>query len=258
MITYILLSLFFINFIYKKIFINGFLKVPIGEYSIRRVKYNFDKETINDLKEIAINSVGIIPNNPFFKGVNLQNKIALVIYHKNKPVGFNVMFDYKYKKLKCLHTGLVLIDKNYKGRKLQHFAVYNIIFYLVENLFSTIYLSDLGRSASGLKIMNLHNKSSYPNLIYNTKSTDSYKQIFNYFVENFKEDTQISSIAVGDDNTFIISNSNNSQGGASYLLDLEETRKSSDSRYNDFIDKMNKEDEVLSIGIISLQSYLFC
>ena len=36
------------------------------------------------------------------------------------------MFDYKYlsdksKYLKCLHIGLVLIDKNYMGKKLQMF-----------------------------------------------------------------------------------------------------------------------------------------
>ena len=47
-----------------------------------------------NLKTIAMNSINTIPNNPFFKGENLENKICLIIYHKNKPIGFNIMFDY--------------------------------------------------------------------------------------------------------------------------------------------------------------------
>lgn len=257
MVIFIAASLVFTYFIYNKTFIKGCFKIQLGEYSIRRVKYNLDNNTINELKEIAINSVGIIPNNPFFKGENLQNKIALIIYHNNKPIAFNVMFDYKCKNLNCLHIGLVLVDKNHRGKKLQTFKIYNSILYLIENLFSNIYLSDLGHSASGLKIVNSNVKSSYPNLIYNTKSNDNYKQIFNYFIEKFKEDAQISTIAVGNDDTFIISNSNNLQGGASYLLEFESTRMSKDSKYNDFMTRMNKEDEVLSIGKINLLTYLF-
>ena len=245
-----------IKFIYNQIFIKGKFKIPVGEYSIRRIKYNFDKKTINELKEVAINSVGIIPNNLFFKGEKLQNKIALIIYHNNKPIGFNVMFDYKYKNLNCLHLGLALIDKNYTGKKIQYFTMYNVYLYIIENLFSNIYVSYLGRSASGLKLFNLKYKNSYPNLIYNTKINDNYKQIFNYFVENFKEDTHMSTIAVGNDETFIIANSNNSQGGANYLLEFASTRISKDIRYNDFINKTDKEDVVLSICKINLLSYL--
>jgi hypothetical protein len=94
-------------------------------------------------------------------------------------------------------------------------------------------------------------KNSYPNLIYNNKCDDTYKQIFNYFFENFREDTKISSIAIKDDNTFIIKNSNNIIGGANYLSEFEDTRKSNDDKYNDLIKSINKEDEILSIGKIN-------
>lgn len=254
----VLIPLYFVvRFIYNKIFIVGEYKIPIGEYTIKRIKYNLDEKTIEELKEVAINSVNTVPNNTFFKGEKLQNKIALIIYHKNKPIGFNVMFDYKYKNFNCLHIGLVLIDKNYRGKKIQNLTKYNIILYLIENKFSNIYLSDLGRSASGLKNFNLGVKNSYQNLIYNTKLNNNYKQIFNYFIENFKEDTQISTIATSNDETFIISKSNNIQGGANYLLEFEDSRMSKDIRYNDFINNMDNEDEVLSIGKLNILTTIF-
>ena len=245
--------------IYKKIFICGFLKITFGEYSIKRIKYNFNNDVIDELKQIAINSVDIVPNNPFFYGKNLSNKIILIIYHKNKPVGFNVMFDYKYMNYKCLHIGLVLVDKNYMGKKLQNLTKYNIIFYLIENIFSNIYISDLGRSASGLKIFNNSVKNSYPNIKYNNPNNKIYKNIFNYFLTNFREDTQISSIATCDDNTFIIKKSNNKEGnGANYLLNFENSRRSSDNIYNNYIeDNLEIEDEVLSIGKINIFNLFF-
>jgi hypothetical protein len=243
--------------IYKKIFIDGCIKIPLGEYSIRRIKYNFDDKIVSELKEIALNSVGIIPLNPYFKGKNLDNKIALIIYHKNKPIGFNVMFDYTYKNLKCLHLGLVLIDKNYQGKKIQNLTKYNIILYLLENIFSNIYLSDLGRSASGLKIFNTGVKNSYPNLIYNNKCTIEYKEIFNYFLNNFREDTQISTIATRNDETFVIEKANNKEGGANYLLDFEDTRKSKDEKYNNLIKSINIEDIIFSIGIVNIIDSFF-
>ncbi len=253
LIWFSLLSII-IGFLYNKIFIKGYLKIPIGEYSIRRIKYNFDNQTINELKEIALNSVNVIPTNPFFRGGGLENKIALIIYHKNKPVGFNVMFDYEYlNKYKCLHIGLVLIDKNYTGKKLQTLTKYNTLLYVIENIFSSIYISDLGRSASGLKLFNTSVKNSFPNIKYNNKNNEIYKGIFNYFLRNFKQDTMISSIATGDENTFIIKKSNNKEGGANYLLEFENTRKSTDDSYNNYIkDNLEMEDEVLSIGKISI------
>ena len=250
---------FILRYIYKKIFMEGYIKIPIGEYSIRRIKYNFDNYTINELKEIALNSVNIIPDNPFFSGKNLDNKIALIIYHKNKAVGFNVMFDYKYDyKYKCLHIGLVLIDKNYMGKKLQTLTKYNTLLYLLENVFSNIYISDLGHSASGLKLFNASVKNSYPNIKYNNKNNEIYKGVFNYFLNNFRKDTLISSIAVGNDNTFIIKKSNNKEGGANYLLEFENSRKSLDDSYNNYIiDNLETEDEVLSIGKINIFNLFF-
>jgi hypothetical protein len=249
-----------LKFIYEIIFIKGWIKIPINEYSIRRIKYNFDTNTLNELREIANNSVGIIPTNPFFSGVNLHNKIALIIYHKNKPIGFNVMFDYKYlNRYKCLHIGLVLIDKNYMGKKLQGLTKYNIIPYLIENLFSYIYISDLGRSASGLKIFNSSVKNSFPNIKYNNENNFLYKDIFNYFLSSFRKDATISSNAIGNDETFIIYGSNNKDGGGSdYLLKFEDSRKSLDSNYNDYIENnLKNDDEVLSIGKINIFSLFF-
>jgi hypothetical protein len=254
-ISFLIIS-FVLKYFYKKIFIEGYIKIPIGEYSIRRIKYNFKSKVVNELKEISLNSVNIIPSNPFFSEKNLDNKIALIIYHKDKPVGFNVMFDYKYlSKYRCLHIGLVLIVKNYMGKKLQTLTKYNILLYLIENIFSDIYITDLGRSASGLKHFNTSVKNSYPNIKYNTKNNEIYKGIFNYFLSNFRQDTLISTIATGNDDTFIIKKSNNKEGGATYLLEFENSRKSLDDNYNNYIrDNLEIEDEILSIGKINIFS----
>ena len=254
----ILAIIYIIKILYKFIFILGKIKINLGEYSIRRIKYNFDTNTIDELKTIAMNSVNTIPNNPFFKGENLDNKIALIIYHKNKPIGFNVMFDYEYKKNKCLHIGLVLIDKNYRGKKIQTYTKYNIIMYLLENIFSYIYMSDLGRSASGLKIFNQNVKNSYPNLINKTYCLQIYKEIFKYFLENFKSDTQTSINAIGDINNFIIKNSNDVDGGANYLVKFNDTTKSKDEMYNNYINKnLGINDEILSIGKVNIMDLIF-
>jgi len=250
-------TLFGFKYFYNKIFIEGFYKISIGEYQIRRIKYNFDEKTISELREIALNSVNIIPNNPFFQGKNLNNKIALIIYHKNKPIGFNVMFDYKYKNLSCLHIGLVLIDKNYRGKKIQTYSKYNTLFYLLENFFNNIYISDLSRSASGLKLFNHFVRNSYPNLTYKTKKLTIYKEIFDYFFNNFKSDTQISGQAVGNNDNFIIYNCNYSDG-ANYLLEFKESTMSKDEKYNEFIkNNLKISDTIFSVGKINTIDLLF-
>ena len=146
------------------------------------IKFNFDDKTVNELREVAVSAVNIVPGNTFFNGQNLHNKIALIVYHKNKPVGFNVMFEYKCENMYCLNVGLVLIDRNFKGKRLQQLTKYNIVLYLIESFFKNIYLSNIGRSASGLQLFNLDVKKSYPNLIYKNNCTTDYKKIFNYSV----------------------------------------------------------------------------
>ncbi len=247
-----------IKILYKHIFILGKIKITLGEYSIRRIKYNFDSNTIDELKSIALNSVNIIPNNPFFNGKNLNNKIALIIYHKNKPVGFNVMFDYEYKNNKCLHIGLVLIDENYRGKKIQTYTKYNIITYLLENLFENIYISDYGRSASGLKIFNQGVKNSYPNLLYKTTCPQIYKEIFLYFLNNFKKDVLISDDVIPDEKTFITRNSNTKNSDANYLLKFNDSTISKDEKYNEYINtNLGINDDVLSIGKINIINLIF-
>jgi hypothetical protein len=239
-----------------------------SKYSIRRIKYNLNHTDINDLLIVAHNSVGTIPNNPFFKGKNIDNKIALIIYDNEVPIAFNVMFDYYIKDAKsekshifsklelynkCLHLGLVLIDKKYQQKGLQMYTKINIVLYLLENMFRTIYISDLGRSASGLKKFNKGVVNSYPNLIYNNENNVMYRKTFNYMVSNFKEDLQISENSIGNDDTFVIKNANLPDGGANYLVEFNSTTKSKDTVYNNYIkNNLDKFDEVLSIGSVCI------
>ncbi len=246
-----------LNYIYNIFFIRGIYKIYFGEYSIRRIKYLINEKDIGELKEVAVNSVGIVPNNPIFKGKNLDNKIVLIIYHKNKPVGFNIMFDYEFESNKCLHVGLVLIDKNYQGKKIQEYTKYNGWLFFLENFYRTIYITDIGRSASGLKIFNKSIKNSYPNLLYKNTPNELYKKIFLNFINKFKDDTQMSPNAVGNINNFTISNSIDKYGGNYYLLQHGETRKSKDQNYNDLIDTLPQNDDILAVGKINLFNIFF-
>jgi len=246
-----------IYYIYELFFIRGTYHISLGEYSIRRIKYLITQKDIDELKHVAINSVGIIPNNPIFKGKNLDNKIVIIIYHKNKPVGFNIMFDYEFESNKCLHVGLVLIDKKYQGKKIQGYTKYNGILYMLENFYRSIYITDIGRSASGLKLFNKIVKSSYPNLLYNNIPNDLYKKIFLNFISKFKDDTQMSLNSIGDLDNFSISNSIDKDSGVYYLLQHENSRKSNDERYNNLISSLGPNDDILSVGKINLSSFLF-
>ena len=242
------------NYLYNILLIKGIFKIKIGQYSFRRIKYLLCEKDINELKQVAINCVGIVPKNPIFNNKNLNNKIVLIVYHKNKPIGFNIMFDYKYEMNTCLHVGLVLIDKEYQGKKIQEYTKYNGIFYILENFYKTIYITDIGRSASGLKLFNKIVKTSYPNLIYKNIPTNLYKKIFLNFINKFKDDTQMSLNSVGDENTFIIKNSCDKNAGVYYLLEHDNSRKSTDSQYNNLINSLGPNDDILSVGKINLFS----
>jgi hypothetical protein len=250
----IVILCYLLNYLYNIFLIKGIYKINIGEYSIRRIKYLLCDKNIDELKQIAINSVGIIPQNPIFNNKNLNNKIVLIVYHKNKPIGFNIMFDYEYESNSCLHVGLVLIDKEYQGKRIQEYAKYNSIFYILENFYKTIYITDIGRSASGLKLFNTIVKTSYPNLLHQNIPTNLYKKIFLNFIKKFKDDTQMSQNAVGDENTFKIKNSIDKNAGVYYLLQFNDSRKSKDSRYNDLINSLGPHDDILSVGKINLFS----
>lgn len=243
-----------INYLYKLFFIKGTYKINLGQYSFRRIKYVIKDKDIQELKQVALDAVDIIPNNPIFKGKNLDNKIVLIVYHKNKPIGFNIMFDYEFESNTCLHVGLVLISKEYQGKKIQEYTKYNGILYILENFYKSIYITDIGRSASGLKLFNKIVKNSYPNLLYQNTPSDIYKKIFLNFIKKFKDDTQMSPNSEGNVNSFTIKNSIDKDSGVYYLLKHSESRKSNDERYNNLINNLGPNDDILSVGKINLFS----
>ena len=68
-----------------------------------------------------------------------------------------------------------------------------------------------------------------------------YKKLFLNFIKNFKDDTQMSPNAVGDENTFFIKNSIDKDAGVYYLLKFDDSRKSKDPQYNDLINIIKKD-----------------
>ena len=259
LLIFIIIVLFiYAKYLYSIIFIEGKIKIPYGEYKIRRIKYLIYQKHIDEIKQIAINSVGVVPNNPIFKGKKLDNKIVLIIYKNNTPIGLNIMFDYTYNKKKCLHTGLVLIDKKYQGNKLQSFAKINVILYTLENMFRSIYISDIGNSASGLRIFNKSIKNSYPNVIYNNKPDENLKKHANYLIKNLQHDILFSPKATFDDEKFIIRNARDTEDLSYLVMDECVATKSSDDRFNEYIkNNFSKMDDYLCMGKINLSNIFF-
>lgn len=239
-------------YIKKTIYWNGY-KIKI---------FTPDKITldiIDEIKTISINSVNTIPNNPIFNNENKNNKHLMIVYKNNKPIGFNIMFNYKCKEFNCLHIGLMLIDKNYQGREIKNFTFFNIIYYLVANYPDNVYVSNLGRASTTFKLFNKLVDNSYPNFMCDDNggiNNDIYKSIFIYFFNNFKEDTQISKNATVNIEKFIIYNGNDSNGGGSDYLILNKNKNftmSKNEKYNKiFYSNLNDLDDLFCIGKINI------
>lgn len=235
-------------YISKTIYFNG--------YKIKIFKPNeITSNLIEEIKTVSLNSVNTIPSNPIFQ--NKNNKYLLIIYKNNKPVGFNVMFYYKYKTFNCLHIGLTLIDKDYQGKGIKNFTFLNIIYYMIEHYNDDIYISNLGRASTTFKLFNKIVDNTYPNYINNNFNNDIYKSIFVYFFDNFKEDTQISKNATTNIEKFIIYDGNDSDGGSEYLISNKNKNfiTSKNEEYNKiFYSNLNKYDDLFCIGKINIFS----
>lgn len=245
LIIYIVLNLIFKN---KTIYWNGY-KIKIYKH------YEITNNLINEIKIISLNSVNTIPNNPIFYGKNKNNKQLLIIYKKNKPIAFNIMFDYKYDVYDCLHIGLTLIDKKYQGKSIKNLTIFNIIYYLIENYNKNIYISNLGRASTSFKLFNQIIDNSFPNYINNNINNDIYKSIFVYFFNNFKEDTQISKNATYNIEKFIIYDGNDCNGGSEYLITNKNKQfvVSKNKMYNQiFYDNLREYDDLFCIGKVNI------
>ena len=260
MLFLFILLILFLNFkyIYSLIFIEGKIKIPYKNYYIKRIKHHIYDSHIDDLKKVAINSVGCIPNNPIFQGRNLGNKIVLIIYDKKKPIGLHIMIEYDYNNHKNLHTGLVLIDKSYQGKNLQSFSKINFYLYIFENIFRNIYVSDIGNSASGLKVFNRSIKNSFPNLLFNNKIDINYIKHGLNLVKNLQSEILFSKKTILDTEKFILKNSRDTNDLEYLNNDKCKATRSSDPKYNEYIDKnLGEYDDYLCMGKINLFNILF-
>lgn len=250
------LWVFFFTICIIILYIFGSKTFYLKGYKIKIFKSNeITDNLINDIKIISLNSVGTIPNNPIFYGKNKDNKRLLIIYDKNKPIGFNIMFDYKFKSYNCLHIGLVIIDKEYQGKGVKNLTALNIFYYLIEHYYTNIYITNLGRASTSFKLFNQIIDNSFPNYLNNNVNNEIYKSIFVYFFNNFKEDTQISKKSTYNIDKFIIYDGNNSDGGSDYLVSNKNKQFviSKNNEYNNiFYDNLNKYDDLFCIGKINI------
>lgn len=254
------LIIFLFSYLYYNLLHTGKYSIRlINYYSIKRFTFpHISSSCIEDLKIICKESVGIIPTNPIFKNQNLDNKIVMIVYHHSQPVAFNIMFDYIFQNKSCLHLGLVLVDKKYQRKGLQKLITWNSIIYILERCFQRVFFSDLGSSATGLKLFNENIPDSYPYLLtHRSKPTVFQKKLALYFFQQFKADTSVSLYSNFEEDRFILRGSNKKEGnGANYLLEHQTTRVSKSPIYNEFFKQLRPEDEVLVIGSQNIFSYI--
>jgi GNAT superfamily N-acetyltransferase len=232
-------------------------------YHFQRFSKNISPEGIADLKKVAMGAIGRLPDNPIFDGKGIENKIVMVVYARagvgelKTPIAVNIMFDYVFQNKRCLHIGLVLVDQKYQGKGIQKILIWNAVLYMAQYFYTTIFMTDLGRSASGLRLWNENFPNSFPFPGRDRLPTPFYIEWATYFYNRFKTDCVISEESEWDPQTFIIRRSNQQQGGgAHYLVGLEETRRSRNELYNQFIDALGPEDEVLAVGSTNIFAHV--
>jgi len=234
--------------LYYCLFIYGYLKIWLGKYSVRRLKFRLGKY-ISDIEEIFNDTIGYFPKLYYFD--DFSDKIFLIIYDGNKPIGFNILVEID----NILEIELTIINPKYQHSKLKNYTIFSIFLYMIENihkiLFDNVYLIIYSRNATAFKLFNFYFKNCYPNLLKSI-SSDKYKNIFNLYKKYNEKENRIF-----NDETFIITNSFNDTDEFNFLTSTYKTRQSTDIRYNHYISKLEKTDGFCLITNFNLFDWIY-
>jgi len=265
MYSFLLLSFGFIFYYFfrqSELNCNGSLLKINNKYNYRRflgetnIKNNLDK-IVNDLQLISIGCFGDIINYPILYGKDFSNKNIIIIYDAltNEPISTNVSFNWRYKTYNIYHIGLFVILPKYQKKGLQSIMA-KIQFYnlLINNFYKTIYLTDIGRSATGFnKIDNLL-PVNFPSLIKknNSKTISLFKDIaLEFYNKHAKISAGVSEKSNYIKDLMVIKNSNIKEGGGFYqLLEYLDCKESRNMDYTNYVNKIcpNLSDEFIIVG----------
>jgi len=231
-------------------------KIYIGN---KLTQENKDKLKL-EINKVAIESVNCIPNYPIMRGEEMENKIFIVIYnYQHQSVAMNCFFKWNSVK-EVYHAGLFLVSNNHKGKGLQryltHFQKY---IFLKEFPKFEVYVSDLGRSATGWKLLDSISEKCNPSLLNKNNDIEFLKlskMIANDFYHKIaKKSCAVSYNSSYNKDTLCIKNCIEKEGGGfEELIYFEENRVSNDNRYNEKILELcpNKTDEFVIIAKINI------
>jgi len=251
---------FFSLFIY--ISKNGFKIYFNNKYYYKRYYgTNIQGETniIKELNEIAVNTVGAVPNYPVMEGNNMNNKIILIIYDSknNKPIATNILYYFYYNTDLIVHLGLFLVDKNYQRKGLQSYlTAINIILFFIEKFFCSFFFIDIGRSATAFKQLD-NRQTIYPSLKnkvslnFKNKATDIAEKLYTTYAII---DSGVSTKSNFVKETMVIKDANIKEGGGFFqLVDNKESRKSKSNEYNKYIENTcDNFDGLIIVGKFSI------
>lgn len=213
-----------------------------------------------EINKIAMETVNCIPNYPIMKGEEFRDKIFIIIYQNNNPIAMNCFFKWYSRNTEIYHGGLFLVSKQYQNKGLQkyltHFQKY---IFLKEFPKLEIYASDLGRSATGWKILDTVSKKCNPSLL-NKDSDLDFKRKSKLIADDFyhhvsKKSCGVSIHSTYDKNNLTIKNSNDKEGGGfEELIESEDSRKSRDDTYNNKVLELcpDVKDEFIIIANINI------
>eukprot|EP00730_Choanoeca_flexa_P006644 TRINITY_DN12193_c0_g1_i10.p1 TRINITY_DN12193_c0_g1~~TRINITY_DN12193_c0_g1_i10.p1 ORF type:complete len:515 (+),score=149.72 TRINITY_DN12193_c0_g1_i10:1226-2770(+) len=245
--------------------------IPIGKgFWIRRwyAPVNHSDEELMEMLEhmrlVCHNSIGTVLDYPVLKAKTpdalrkeLHNKLILEVYCSKlkRVVAFHMAF---WTRLN-VHIGLVMVDKEAQGQKLQQVSLLNINCLIFDWLAFRFRMSDIGYSSSAFRIMSETVYKSYPNLYYKVNPERWHMEVAQDLLKHHRRDMGISATATFDPTYFIVRGSNASTGGGAHeLVNHVTSRKSRMGIAAQWLeDLMQPEDEQLYIGEANIFVFLW-
>ena len=215
-------------------------------YTPKYINDNNIKNIIENVKIVSNLCLGeIVPYK--FMNYELKNHTFMIIYDKtNNPVAANISFIWKYENYNVMHLGLYLVSKleqrqGHQGR----LGTIQIISAIIENNFN-IYFTDIGRSATGFKSLDqVPLLCCYPSINFKDAIEEDIefikisKNIANVLFPISIELCCTSNQASYDYDNMVIKDSNKEEGGGAFILTkYQDTRRSKNIEYNNFVEKL--------------------
>lgn len=216
-----------------------------------------------NMRDVSVRSVGTVLKYPTMNAesdeelrAHMSNKIIMEIAKGDKVVAFHMAFltDYPH-----AHLGLVMVDNEFRGHGLQQFALLNMGLLCLDWFTISFYVTDIGYSSSGWRLLSTHVYKIYPNLYYDVKPEPFHYEIADLLLSKYRADIGVSSKAVFDPKTFVVKGSNTAEGGgAAELVNFASTRVSRSSVAQRILEELMEEhDEQLYVGHPNLLVMLY-